>query len=91
MICGACLFVTLGLTPTRSVGLLGLDIVLPFSQTAVPRLEIVTGERGRQDVLVHVDMSNLHLLVGQDVAQRILESLHVGTQFRCAGRGKRKR
>ena len=63
-----------------SVGLLGLDIVLPFSQTAVPRLEIVTGERGRQDIFVHVDMSNLHLLVGQDVAQRILECLHVDTQ-----------
>ena len=60
-----------------SIGLLGLDIVLPSSQTTVPRLEIVTGTKGRQDVLVHVDKRNLHLLVGTAAAQQILEALHV--------------
>ena len=60
-----------------SIGLLGLDIVLPFSKVAVPRLAIETGERRRQDVIVHVDRTNLHLLVGADAAQQILESLRV--------------
>ena len=60
-----------------SVGLLGLDIVLPFSKATVPRLAIVSGLRGRKDMLVHVDQANLHLLVGQDAAEQILGSLRV--------------